>query len=487
MEDVREPSASPCVGSGNIGGENAEGKVHPVADGEHLSSLSVSISAEDSATLNMEERKEGPSPRGVLEGCLRSVESETASSKASTSDSETPSNTRSASNWHRFSQLFKKGSAMGLQTLPSLGIRKLSRSKSRRARGSMIPALYPSLDAGLCLMKPSWKAFSLSELETATDNFSHKNLIGEGGYAEVYKGQLQDGQFVAIKRIIRGTPEEMTVDFLSELGIIVHIDHPNTAKLVGYGVEGGMHLVLYLSPHGSLASLLYSPEKKLEWEIRYKIALGTAEGLGYLHEGGQRRIIHRDIKASNILLKEDFEPQISDFGLAKWLPEQCTHHIVSGFEGTFGYLPPEYFLHGIVDEKTDVYAYGVLLLELITGRPALDSSQKSLVMWAKPLLINNSIDELVDPRLADAYDSEQMNIVATVSSLCLHQSSVQRPRMNQVVQVLKGREDISTLGKRYQKPILQRTYSEELLDAEEYNSTKHLNDLSRHMEILLEI
>lgn len=126
----------------------------------------------DSATLNMEERKEGPSPRGVLEGCLRSVESETASSKASTSDSETPSNTRSASNWHRFSQLFKKGSAMGLQTLPSLGIRKLSRSKSRRARGSMIPALYPSLDAGLCLMKPSWKAFSLSELETATDNFS---------------------------------------------------------------------------------------------------------------------------------------------------------------------------------------------------------------------------------------------------------------------------------------------------------------------------
>lgn len=187
------------------------------------------------------------------------------------------------------------------------------------------------------------------------------------------------------------------------------------------------------------------------------------------------------------MLKEDFEPQISDFGLAKWLPEQCTHHIVSGFEGTFGYLPPEYFLHGIVDEKTDVYAYGVLLLELITGRPALDSSQKSLVMWAKPLLINNSIDELVDPRLADAYDSEQMNIVATVSSLCLHQSSVQRPRMNQVVQVLKGREDISTLGKRYQKPILQRTYSEELLDAEEYNSTKHLNDLSRHMEILLEI
>uniref|UniRef100_A0A2P2KVG7 non-specific serine/threonine protein kinase n=1 Tax=Rhizophora mucronata TaxID=61149 RepID=A0A2P2KVG7_RHIMU len=172
----------------------------------------------------------------------------------------------------------------------------------------------------------------------------------------------------------------MTVDYLSELGIIVHVDHPNIAKLVGYGVEGGMHIVLQLSANGSLASLLYGPREKLDWGIRYKVAVGTAEGLVYLHEGCQRRIIHKDIKASNILLTEHFEPQISDFGLAKWLPEQWSHHVVSKVEGTFGYLPPEFFMHGIVDEKTDVYAYGVLLLELISGRQALDSSQRSLVM-----------------------------------------------------------------------------------------------------------
>ena len=128
----------------------------------------------DSASLDMEEeRNERSSPRGVLEDCSISVDSETASSNACTSDSETPSNTRSASQWHKFVHMFKKGSAMGLQTLPALGVRKLARSKSRRARGSMIPALYPSLDPGLCFSKPSWKNFSLSELETATNKFSH--------------------------------------------------------------------------------------------------------------------------------------------------------------------------------------------------------------------------------------------------------------------------------------------------------------------------
>lgn len=252
----------------------------------HIKSLTfflIIIMLKESASVEMEEeRKGGSSPRGVLEDCAGSLESETAFPKASTSDSEAQLNARSAAQWHKIFHVFKKAPAMGFQTLPSLGIRKLSRSKSRRARDSMIPSLYPSLDVGLCMMKPSWKAFSLSDLQKATNNFSAgvysefsvlnifvielnlsllnlrtENLIGEGGYAEVYKGQLADGQFVAIKRLTRGTPEEMTADFLSELGIIAHVSHANTAKLVGYSVEGGMHLVLYLSLHGSLASILY--------------------------------------------------------------------------------------------------------------------------------------------------------------------------------------------------------------------------------------
>nr|CAD1816992.1 unnamed protein product [Ananas comosus var. bracteatus] len=196
-----------------------------------------------------------------------------------------------------------------------------------------------------------------------------------------------------------------------------------------------MHLVLQLSPHGSLANLLHGSKSKLNWDVRYKVALGTAKGLEYLHEKCPRRIIHRDIKAANILLTEEFEPQISDFGLAKWLPDKLTHHTVSSFEGTFGYLAPEYCTHGIVDEKTDVYSYGVLLLELITGRKALDTSKKSLVMWVKPFLENNQwITELLDLHFA---------ILTTRS----------------------------------------KTYSEELHDAEEYNATSlGGQDLSRALQ-----
>ncbi|CAI0560147.1 unnamed protein product [Linum tenue] len=393
--------------------------------------------------------------------------------------------------WRDFCKVFKKGPTplIKKQNIPSLkkAVPKLTRRKSKRIRDGMVPPLSSPLDAELCYLKPSWKNFALWELLAATDNYSRDNLIGEGGYAEVYKGKLADGQFVAIKRLVRGnSPEEMTMDFLSELGIICHVDHPNIAKLIGYGVEGGMHLVLQLSINGSVSSLLYGtgPREKLSWPIRYKIAAGTAEGLLYLHEGCQRRIIHKDIKAANILLTEDFEPQISDFGLARWLPENWTHHTVSKIEGTFGYLPPEFFMHGIVDEKTDVFAYGVLLLELITGRQAIDSSQQSLVMWAKPLLMQNKISNLVDPVLGDSYNMEQMERVVCLAAMCVEQASVQRPQMSQAVEILSG--DGSTLEevRRRQKSKLQRTYSEELFDADEYNSTRLLSRLlnmsSRH-------
>ncbi|KAL9248553.1 Receptor-like cytosolic serine/threonine-protein kinase RBK1-like protein [Drosera capensis] len=222
-----------------------------------------------------------------------------------------------------------------------------------------------------------------------------RGLLGKGGHAEVYKGSLPDGSVAAVKRLIQedkedaeneaGGPSEdeiRTADFLSELGIIAHIDHPNSAKLIGYCLQGSLFLVLQLCAHGSLASHLHGSGECLEWKLRYKVALGVAEGLSYLHHTCPRRIIHRDIEASNILLDEDYEPL--DYGLAKWLPDKWLHHVLYPIEGTFGYLAPEYFMHGIVDEKTDVFAFGVLLLELITGRHAVDSSRQSLVMRAKP-------------------------------------------------------------------------------------------------------
>ncbi|XP_059632620.1 receptor-like cytosolic serine/threonine-protein kinase RBK2 isoform X2 [Cornus florida] len=404
---------------------------------------------------------------------------ETPSPNVSTSGSEeAQQNPKSDSQLCGFFCIFKKGPCTGSNTFhPSP-----SRRKTRNSR-HIKPSL--SLDTELYCSKPSWKNFLLSELQTATNNFSRENLIGEGGYSEVYKGHLQDGQLVAIKRLIRGAPEAMTAEFLSELGISVHVNHPNVANIIGYGVEGGMHLVLPLSPHGSLASLLTGAKEKLKWSIRYKIALGTAEGLSYLHEECRRRIIHRDIKAANILLTEDFEPQISDFGLAKWLPDQWTHLTISQFEGTFGYLPPEFFMHGLVDEKTDVYSYGVLLLELITGRLALDKSHQSLLIWARPMVAKNDIRELVDPSLDGAYDSEQMNQMILIASQCIHRSSIERPQMSKALRMLKGGEGGSLEGVyRFQRrPVIRRTYSLEVVDAEECNSLKCLTDMNQQMEI----
>ncbi|TYI12336.1 hypothetical protein ES332_A09G270400v1 [Gossypium tomentosum] len=401
-------------------------------------------------------------------GSLGSMEPEpTSCNKASiSSDSENQYSFAQIVQWRGFLQLLKKGPGIASQTLPQFKPR-FSRKKSKRLRDEMVPNLCSALDAEMSCSKSSWKNFSLSELEEATDTSAlEENLIGEGGYAEVYKGKLKTGNLVAVKRLNRGPSEDMTIDFLSELGIVVHVDHPNIAKLIGYGIEGGLHLVLQLSPHGSLASLLNGSKEKLNWQIRLKIALGAAEGLCYLHEGCQRRIIHKDIKASNILLTEEFDAQICDFGLAK-----C-------------YLPPEFFTHGIVDEKTDVYAFGVLLLELITGRQAIDNSQQSIVTWAKPLIRENKMDELVDPILVDAYDSDELHRIAATASICVHQTAANRPQMSQVVDILKG--DLSSLEMLKQREKDQRTHSEEIFDAEVYNPTKYLNDLYHQMEIHLE-
>ncbi|CAN0878468.1 Receptor-like cytosolic serine/threonine-protein kinase RBK1 [Linum grandiflorum] len=169
-------------------------------------------------------------------------------------------------------------------------------------------------DGGFPFHKPSWKNFRFKELVSATDDFNSENMIGKGGYAEVYKGHLPDGRVVAVKKILIKTDkkeEDMTADFLSELGIIAHINHPNAAKLVGFSIDSGLHLVLEFLPYGSLANKLHGTEECLDWEKRYRAAIGIAEGLRYLHHDCPRRVIHRDIKASNILLTEDYEAQVN--------------------------------------------------------------------------------------------------------------------------------------------------------------------------------
>lgn len=405
------------------------------------------------------------SPVGVLEDYLRCVESDSTSSNDA---NESQKNPRTTSRFRGFVEFLRSKSKKQLPAMASLNVPKLSGLRSSSMREETPYSLTGRCCFGNADMHSTdspCRNFTLYELQLATKNFSQENFIGKGGYAEVYKGRLYDGQEVAVKRLARGTSEERIADFLAELGIMAHVSHPNTTKLIGYCVEGGMHLVLEYSHLGSLASLLHGSKGKLNWSVRYKIALGIAEGLLYLHFGCQRRIIHRDIKAANILLTNDFEPQICDFGLAKWLPDKWTHHIVLKFEGTFGYLAPEFMMHGIVDEKTDVFAFGVLLLELITGRRALDCSQQSLVLWAKPLLRKNNIRELIDPALDNNFNSKQMKLMLLAAALCVQRSSIQRPQMNQVVQLLKGNLSSLDSMKKYKKLSFWKMYYEEITEA----------------------
>lgn len=441
---------------------------------------------------------EDPSPRCVLEIPISGTDSDHSRSSSSSSCSSgsteklVPERTgilreSNGIQWKQMLDSFKKKSVRRFSVIPLISTYEtIARKNLRRKLARIQHSADVFIDCeGIMAPKPSWRNFDYLELEAATDNFSSENLIGEGGHAKVYKGCLSDGQVVAVKKLMKTEKQEedRVGDFLSELGIIAHINHPNAARLLGFSIDSGLHLVLEFLPHGSLASVLHGGSDCLEWKKRFKVALGIAEGLQYLHHDCPRRIIHRDIKASNILLNANFEAQISDFGLAKWLPENWIHHIVFPIEGTFGYLAPEYFMHGIVDEKTDVFAYGVLLLEIITGRRAVDSSRQSLVMWAKPLLEANNAKELADPRLGGDYDPIEMKHAMFTALMCIHHLPSTRPHMIRVVQLLRGEEAPVEFK---QKTNAGRAVLLDGCDLQDYTCTTYLKDLNRHMQLVME-
>ncbi|KAH7298861.1 hypothetical protein KP509_25G062100 [Ceratopteris richardii] len=329
----------------------------------------------------------------------------------------------------------------------------------------------------------SWKVLTYDDILRATNSFNKDNIVGKGGHSEVYRGVMVNGELVAVKTLMRcNVDEQRTIDFLTEIGMICHALHPNITPLVGYCIEKGLFLVYKFMEHGNLAAWLYGGGlPPLKWEIRYKVALGTARGLNYLHSGCQRRIIHRDIKASNILLGSDFEPQISDFGLAKWLPTEWSHHVLSPVEGTFGYLAPEYVMNGIVDEKTDVFAYGVLLLELITGREPIEGLQSSLLMWAKPHLENMDVEKLADPQLKGEYDPQEMQSMMMAAALCVQQLPQCRPCMGQVLQLLTDEQSLDGLDS-----FNARSSHSLLHDDFSYSSSCYQDEMRRHRELALQ-
>ncbi|KAL5579493.1 hypothetical protein UlMin_011935 [Ulmus minor] len=310
--------------------------------------------------------------------------------------------------------------------------------------GSMQGSDSISFGSGTMNYAGSAKIFSLNEIERATNNFDASKILGEGGFGLVYSGTLDDGSEVAVK-ILKRDDHQGGREFLAEVEMLSRLHHRNLVTLIGICTEGQRCLVYELVPNGSVESHLHGVDKEtdpLDWDSRMKIALGAARGLAYLHEDSNPRVIHRDFKSSNILLEYDFIPKVSDFGLARAALEG-NRHISTHVMGTFGYLAPEYAMTGHLLVKSDVYSYGVVLLELLTGRKPVDLSQppgqENLVAWARPLLTNKEgLEMIIDPAMKSemiSYDS--LAKVAAIASMCVQPEVCHRPFMGEVVQALK--------------------------------------------------
>ncbi|XP_068647467.1 receptor-like serine/threonine-protein kinase ALE2 [Aristolochia californica] len=291
----------------------------------------------------------------------------------------------------------------------------------------------------------SAKAFSLVEIERATDNFNDSRILGEGGFGLVYRGILEDGTSVAVK-VLKRDDQQGSREFLAEVEMLGRLHHRNLVKLIGICTEEHSRCLVYeLIPNGSVESHLHGVDKEtapLDWVARMKIALGSARGLAYLHEDSSPRVIHRDFKSSNILLEYDFTPKVSDFGLARTALDEGHEHISTRVMGTFGYVAPEYAMTGHLLVKSDVYSYGVVLLELLTGRKPVDMSQppgqENLVTWARPLLTSKEgLEVIIDPALGTALPFDSVAKVAAIASMCVQPEVSHRPFMGEVVQALK--------------------------------------------------
>ncbi|XP_027936324.1 proline-rich receptor-like protein kinase PERK3 isoform X1 [Vigna unguiculata] len=293
----------------------------------------------------------------------------------------------------------------------------------------------------------STRFIAYEELKEATNNFETASVLGEGGFGRVFKGVLNDGTPVAIKRLTSGG-QQGDKEFLVEVEMLSRLHHRNLVKLVGYfsNRDSSQNLLCYeLVPNGSLEAWLHGPlgiNCPLDWDTRMKIALDAARGLSYLHEDSQPCVIHRDFKASNILLENNFHAKVADFGLAKQAPEGRSNYLSTRVMGTFGYVAPEYAMTGHLLVKSDVYSYGVVLLELLTGRKPVDMSQptgqENLVTWARPILRDKDrLEEIVDPSLGGKYPKEDFVRVCTIAAACVAPEANQRPTMGEVVQSLK--------------------------------------------------
>ncbi|CAK9142570.1 unnamed protein product [Ilex paraguariensis] len=310
-----------------------------------------------------------------------------------------------------------------------------------------LPPPHPGLALGF-----NQSSFTYDDLAAATGGFSRGNLLGQGGFGYVHKGVLPNGKEVAVKSLKNGSGQGER-EFQAEVDIISRVHHRHLVSLVGYCIAGSQRMLVYeFVPNNTLEFHLHGAGRPtMDWPTRLRIALGSAKGFAYLHEDCHPRIIHRDIKTANILIDLSFEAKVADFGLAKLSSDNYTH-VSTRIMGTFGYLAPEYASSGKLTEKSDVYSYGIMLLELITGRRPVDvsSDDDSLVDWARPILTHvtegGSYEELVDPRLENNYDPQEMLRMVSCATACIRHSARRRPKMSQIVRALEGDMSLDALN-----------------------------------------
>eukprot|EP00249_Psilotum_nudum_P019808 c27429_g1_i1 orf=105-2228(+) len=298
--------------------------------------------------------------------------------------------------------------------------------------------------------------FTMDEIKAATHNFSRSRIVGTGGFGNVYRGTLADGTEVAVKRFKNCSPSG-DKDFFHEVEVISSVRHRNLVALQGCCVytsslEGHQRIILCdFMPNGSLHDHLFIKRTKFDWSTVQNIAIGMARGLAYLHHEVQPAIIHRDIKASNILLDSKWNARLADFGLAKFRPDGATH-VTTRVAGTYGYVSPEYALYGQITEKSDVYSYGIVLLELLTGRKALSYSELEepllITDWAWPLVKKGGIADILDPAIENRGTAEVMERYVLVSLLCAHPQVPYRPSIDQVLKILENDQPLPAIPDR---------------------------------------
>ncbi|KAG1365029.1 Pto-interacting protein 1 [Cocos nucifera] len=295
-------------------------------------------------------------------------------------------------------------------------------------------------------------AILVDEIKEITKNFSNETLIGEGSYAKVYYGVMKNRGKSAIKKLdaSKQPDQEFLAQRALQVSMVSRLKHENVVELLGYCVDGNLRVLAYeFATMGSLHDILHGrkgvkgaqPGPVLSWAQRVKIAVGAARGLEYLHEKVQPRVIHRDIKSSNILVFDDDVAKIADFDLSNQAPDMAARLHSTRVLGTFGYHAPEYVMTGQLSSKSDVYSFGVVLLELLTGRKPVDHTlprgQQSLVTWATPRLSENKAKQCVDARLGGNYPPKAVAKLAAVAALCVQYEADFRPNMSIVVKALQ--------------------------------------------------